>query len=157
MDIVLQGVAAGVVGTVVMDLGNTLFARAGIISKVEVGIIGRMAAGWMRGRFWYGHPGEMEEATHETPLGYITHYAIGVGFAGPYVLGWDVLVGGPASPAWAVAYGVFTTVASWFFVYPAMGLGAFGRRSPDGLRAVFSPLANHSFYGLGLAAGIALL
>jgi hypothetical protein len=40
-----------------------------------------------------------------------------------YVLGWDLLVGGPASPVWALAYGVATTVASHFFVFPSMGLG----------------------------------
>jgi hypothetical protein len=140
-----------------MDSLNHLFARAGLITKIDVGMIGRMAAGWMRGRFRYGHPTEMKEVANETLYGYVTHYAIGVGFAVPYVLGWDLLVGGPASPAWAVPYGVATTVASWFFVYPSMGLGALGRRSPDGLKASYSPLASHLFFGLGMAAGIALV
>jgi hypothetical protein len=47
-------------------------------------------------------------------------------------------------------------VASWFFVFPSMGFGVFGRRSPEGLKAPLSSLANHSFYGLGLGIGIAL-
>jgi hypothetical protein len=157
MDVVLQGVAAGVLGTLVMDLGNLLLARAGIISKIDLGMIGRMAAGWTRGRFRYRHPVEMDEVARETLYGYFTHYAIGVSFAVPYVLGWALMVGGPASPAWALAYGVATTAASWFFVYPAMGFGALGRRSPDGLRAVLSPLANHFFFGLGMAVGIAFV
>ena len=63
---------------------------------------------------------------------------------------------GPASPAWALAYGVATTVASYFFVLPSMGMGVFGRRSPEGLRTPLSSLANHLFYGVGLAVGIAL-
>lgn len=155
MEVVVEGVAAGVLGTLAMDLGNLLLARAGIISKIDVGMIGRMAAGWTRGRFRYRHPSEMEEVASETFYGYLTHYAIGVSFAVPYVLGWVLIVGGPASPAWAVAYGVATTVASWFFVYPLMGLGVFGRRSPDGLKASISPLANHLFFGLGMAVGIA--
>ncbi|UCH20321.1 MAG: DUF2938 family protein, partial [Deltaproteobacteria bacterium] len=66
-------------------------------------------------------------------------------------------VGGPASPVWAIAYGVVTTVASYFFVLPSMGLGVFGRRSPEGIRAPLSSLANHLFYGVGLAVGIALM
>jgi len=156
MDLVLAVLAAGVLGTVAMDLGNLLFSRAGILSKIDVGMIGRMAAGWTRGRLRYRHPSEMDEVKNEKAYGYLTHYAIGVGFAVPYLLGWHVLVGGPASPPWAVAYGVATTVASWFFVYPSMGFGAMGRRSPDGLRAVLSPLANHFFYGLGMAGGVAL-
>jgi hypothetical protein len=156
MDLVVTGLAAGVMGTVVMDLGNLLFARAGIISKIDVGMIGRMAAGWTRGRVRYRHPSEMEEVPHEMAYGYVTHYAIGVGFAVPYVLGWQVLVGGDPSPTWAVVYGVATTAASWFFVYPCMGYGAFGRRSPDGLKASISTLANHLLFGLGMAVGIAL-
>jgi hypothetical protein len=157
MDLVVAGVVAGVLGTIVMDSLNLLFARAGMISRIDVGGIGRMAGGWARGRFWYGHPSEMEEIANEVPYGYVTHYAIGVGLAVPFVLGWDLLVGGPASPAWAVAYGVATTAASWFFVYPSMGFGVFGRRSPEGLRATLSSLANHLFYGLGIAVGVALV
>ena len=154
MDFTLEVLAAGVVGTVAMDLGNLLFSRAGLLSKIDMGMLGRMAAGWTRGRFRYQHPRELEEVANEKAYGYLTHYAIGVGFAVPYLVGWQVLAGGPASPAWAIAYGLATTVASWFFVYPSMGFGILGRRSPDGLRAVLSPLANHLFYGLGMAGGL---
>jgi uncharacterized membrane protein YeaQ/YmgE (transglycosylase-associated protein family) len=157
MDLIVTGVVAGVLGTLVMDSLNLLFARTGMISKIDVGMIGRMAAGWARGRFRYGHPSEMEEVANEMLYGNITHYTIGVGLAVPYVLGWNLLVGGPASPVWALAYGVATTVASWFFVFPSMGFGAFGRRSPEGMRAPLSSLANHLFYGVGIAVGIALV
>jgi hypothetical protein len=127
-----------------------------MLSKIEVGMIGRMSAGWARGRFRYRHPDEMEEVANEMLYGYITHYTIGVGFAVPYVLGWDLLVGGPVSPLWTLAYGVATTVASLFFVYPSMGLGVCGRRSPEGIRAPLSSLANHLFYGVGMAVVVAL-
>ena len=156
MDLVVTGVVAGVLGTLVMDLLNLLFARTGMLSKIDVGMIGRMAVGWSRGRFRYGHPSEMEQVANEMLYGYVTHYTIGVGLAVPYVLGWDLLVGGPASPVWALAYGVATTVASLFFVFPSMGLGVFGRRSPEGIRSPLSSLANHLFYGVGISVGIAL-
>ena len=156
MDLIVAGVGAGVLGTAVMDALNHLFARTGMLSKIEVGMIGRMSAGWARGRFRYGHPGEMQQVANEVLYGYVTHYAIGVGLSVPYVLGWDLLIGGPASPVWALAYGVATTVASWFYVYPSMGLGVCGRRSPDGLRAPLSSLANHLFFGVGMAVAVAL-
>lgn len=156
MDLTMEVLAAGVLGTVAMDLGNFLLSRAGVLSKIEVGMIGRMAMGWTRGRLCYRHPSEMEERRNERAWGFITHYSIGLAFAFPYVVGWQILVGGPVSPPGAVAYGLATTVASWFFVYPSMGFGALGRRSPDGLRAVLSPLANHFFFGLGMAGGIML-
>ena len=157
MDLVVTGVAAGVLGTLMMDSLNLLFARTGMISKIDVGMIGRMAVGWARGRFRYGHPSEMEQVANEKLYGYFTHYAIGVGLAVPFVLGWDLVVGGSASPLWAIAYGLATTVASYFFVFPSMGLGVAGRRSPEGMRAPLSALANHLFYGVGIAVGIALV
>jgi hypothetical protein len=157
MDIVLMGVAAGVLGTLVMDLLNHLFARTGVLTRIDIGTIGRMSAGWLRGRFRYRHPGEMEEVAGEMLCGYVAHYTIGVGLAVTFVLGWDLLVGGPVSPTWALAYGVATTVASYFLVFPSMGLGVFGRRSPEGIRAPLSSLANHLFYGVGMAVAVALV
>ena len=156
MDLIVTGIVAGVLGTLVMDSLNHLFARTGMLSKIDMGMIGRMSAGWARGRFRYRHPGEMEQVANEMLYGYITHYTIGVGFAVPYVLGWDLLVGGPVSPLWTLAYGVATTVASLFFVYPSMGLGVCGRQSPEGIRAPLSSLGNHLFYGVGMAIAVAL-
>jgi hypothetical protein len=156
MTLVPAGVVMGVSGTVAMDVLNFVFSRAGIITRIDFGTIGRMAAGWLKGRFRYGHPNEMREVRHETLYGVMAHYSIGVGLAVPLVIGWDWMIGGPVSPIWAVVYGVATTAASWFFVYPCLGFGAFGRRSADGLKAVYSPLANHLFYGLGMAVGMGL-
>jgi len=156
MGLIVTGLIAGVLGTLAMDLLNHLFARTGMLTKIDVGMIGRMSAGWARGRFRYRNPGEMEPVANETLIGYLTHYSIGVGLAVPFVLGWDLLVGGPVSPVWALAYGVATTVASHFFVYPSMGLGVFGRLSPDGIKAPLSSLANHLFFGVGMAIAVAL-
>ena len=157
MEPIFKGIVTGVVGTLIMDLLNHRFAQIGAISKIDVRIIGRMAAGWSKGRFRYSHPDEMECVPNEMVYGYFTHYAIGVGLAIPFMLGWNLLVGGSASPVWALAYGVGTTVASWFLVFPSMGFGMLGRRSPEGLRAPLSSLANHLFFGLGMAMGIALV
>jgi hypothetical protein len=81
MDLVVTGVVAGVLGTLVMDSLNLLFARSGMLSKLGVATIGRMAAGWVRGCFCYGHPSEMEQVANEKLYGYISHYTIGVGLS----------------------------------------------------------------------------
>lgn len=155
--LLLTGFVAGVLGTLVMDVLNNLVARTGMFLKIDVAMIGRMAAGWTHGRFRYGHPDEMEQVPNEMTYGYLTHFAIGIALAVPFVLGWDLWIGGPVSPLWAVAYGAATTVASFFFVYPSMGLGVCGRRSPDGIKAFITPVANHLFYGVGVAVGVALV
>lgn len=156
MDLVVAGFMAGVLGTLAMDLLNRLVARSGVLLQIDVAMIGRMTASWARGRFRHRHPEEIRQVPNEMIYGYVAHYAIGVGLAIPFVLGWDFWVGGPPSAGWAVVYGVATSVISFFFVYPSMGLGVFGRRSPAKIRILITPLANHLFYGGGLAAAIAL-
>ena len=156
MDLILKGIFAGVLGTLAMDSLNLLCARIGMILRIDVGMIGRMSAGWVRGRFCYRHPSEMIPVANEKFIGYITHYAIGVGLAIPFVLSWAHFFQGPAPPAWALVYGIATTVASVFFVYPSMGFGVFGMRSPEGIRAPLSSLANHLFYGMGMAVAVAI-
>jgi hypothetical protein len=157
MELILKGIVAGVFGTFIMDSLNHLFALIGVISKIDMRIIGRMAVGWTKGRFKYNHPEEMECVTNEMVYGYFTHYAIGVGLAIPFMLGWNLLVGGPVSPLWTFVYGVATTVASLFFVYPSMGFGMFGWRSPEGIKSSLSSLANHAFFGVGMAVAVALI
>ena len=157
MNLILLGIMAGIAGTLVMDAMNYLLSRGGLLQEIDIRMIGRMSAGWSRGRFRYQHPQEMQESGGEWVLGWITHYAISVMFALIYVLGWHFLFGNPVSAAWALVYGIATTIASQCLVFPSMGLGLFGRRSPHGLRAALSSLANHTFFGIGMALVIALL
>lgn len=157
MDLVITSFLSGVLGTLAMDLLNNLIARTGMFHKIDVAMIGRMAAGWIHGRFRYGHPDEMEKVPNEMIYGYFAHFGIGVGLAVPFVIGWSLWVGGTPSPIWAVLYGFGTTAASFFFVYPSMGLGVFGWRSPERMKAFITPIANHLCYGVGLALGVALI
>ncbi len=157
MDLIVTGVVAGVLGTLVMDSLNYLFARTGMISRIEVALIGRMSAEWVRGRSAMRIQARWNRSRMRCSTVLLRTTPIGVCLAVPYVLGWAVLGGGSPSPLWALVYGAATTVASWFFVYPSMGMGVFGRLSPEGMKAPLSSLANHLFYGVGLAVGVALV
>jgi hypothetical protein len=44
MDLIVTGVVDGVLGTLMMDSLNHLFARIGVISKIDVRLIGSMDA-----------------------------------------------------------------------------------------------------------------
>jgi len=154
---ILLGIMAGIAGTLVMDVMNHVLSRMGVVLNIDIRMIGRVSAGWMHGRFRYRCPQEIEEAGGEWVLGYVTHYSISVLFALIYVLGWHFLIGGPLSVGWALVYGIATTIASQCLVFPSMGLGLFGWQSPHGLRAPLSSLANHTFFGIGMALAIALL
>jgi hypothetical protein len=118
-------------------------------------MIGRMPAGWAHSSLRHSHPNEMQQVANGKLHGYITNYAIGVNLV-PFTLGWDIFVGSPASPVWTLIYGVATMVSAVFFVCPSMGLGLFGWRSPESIRAPLSSMANHLFFGQGMAAAVAL-
>ena len=154
--LVVAGTLAGLVGTFVMDVLNILVARTLYISRIDVAMIGRMATGWAHGRFCHSNPSEMQPVRNEVVIGLASHYAIGVALSVPFVFGWSFLIGSSPSPPWALVYGIGTTVVSWFLVYPSMGLGFLGLQSPEGTKAVVSSFANHLFYGLGLAIGMAI-
>jgi len=151
MEQAIVGIVAGVVGTLVMDLGNLIGARMGWLVPIDVPTIGRMAAGWINGRFVYDRPGDLVRVDNERTLGYLAHHGIGISLALVYVVGWPLLTGESITALGAIVYGIATTVASHFFVFPSLGLGVCGLRSPDGLKATFSSLANHFFFGLGMA------
>jgi hypothetical protein len=157
MHLVLSGIAAGVLGTLVMDAANFLLARVGILTKIDVRTIGRVSTGWVRGRVRYEHPSEIPQVSSALTRGYIAHYLIGMILAIAYLIGWELLIGGPPSAMWAFVYGVTTTAAAYLLLLPSIGLGICGRLSPDGIRLPLSSLVNHIFYGLGIAAGVALL
>jgi hypothetical protein len=53
MDFIVTGILAGVLGTLVMDYLNHLFAKRGILLKIDARMIGRMSVGWANGRFRY--------------------------------------------------------------------------------------------------------
>lgn len=157
MGTVTAGIAAGLLGTAAMDALNLMSARLGLVARIDVAMIGRMAAGWRAGRFRYASPEEIAAVPHERMQGYVAHYLIGVAFAVPFFLGWKLAMGGMLPPSYALAYGIATTVGPYLLIYPVMGLGVAGLRSPDGLRAPLSSLANHTFYGMGLAAAVLVL
>lgn len=151
IELLLVGITAGVVGTLFMDFVNFILARTGLLSKIDIAMIGRMSAGWMNGRFLYRHPDEMQTVSYERTVGWFTHYVISIVFALIYVFGWHFLIEDPVSPTWAIVYGFSTTAASQFLVFPSVGFGVFGHRSPEGIKAPLSSLVNHLFFGVGMA------
>ena len=98
MDHIISGIFVGVIGTLVMDLLNNLIARTGMFLKIDVVMIARMAAGWIRGRFRYENPDEMEHVSNETVYGYIMHFAIGIGLAVPFIVIWGLWADIPVTP-----------------------------------------------------------
>src|SRR5690606_21462636 len=96
----------------------------------------------------------------ERALGWLTHYGVGIAFAGLLVAGPGLAWAEQPSLLPALCIGVATVAAPWFVMQPAMGAGIAARKTPTPWRNRARSLANHTVFGFGLylaGAGVAVV
>lgn len=152
MRIVLIGCGA----TLVMDIWLVLLKRLGV-QTLNFAFIGRWVGHMPRGQFTHAAIGKAAPIPNELLLGWLTHYAVGVAFAG-------LLIGICGSawirhPTWApaVLVGVSTVVAPFLVMQPAMGSGIAGSKTPTPLKGRVRSVTNHAVFGLGLYLSASLI
>lgn len=149
-------ILVGIMATVVMDAWLLALARLGV-PVTDWRLVGRWVGGMPRGRFAHPAIAQAPAVRGEHALGWLTHYAIGVGYAGVLVAcagsGWlERPTIGPAS-----AFGLATVVMPLFVMQPAMGAGFAAARTATPWRNRLRALANHGVFGLGLYLGAAIV
>ena len=86
----------------------------------------------------------------ELAWGWLTHYAVGVAFAG-VLLSLQGVAWVHSPTLWpAPAVGMGTVAAPLLVMQPAMGSGFAASRTPTPLKNCLRSLANHTVFGLGL-------
>jgi hypothetical protein len=148
----VRAIAVGIVATLIMDFLSTVSARAGLNVPVDHRSIGRLARGWLRGRFIYRSPAEIEPFGDERLVGIIAHYAIGIAFSVVYFAILQLL-GFRAQVLPTFLYGVATSMASLLVLFPMVGLGVACLGTRGGAMMRRSSLVNHAYYGIGLIFG----
>jgi hypothetical protein len=149
-------VLIGAGATAVMDLWLLLLQRVGV-PTTNFALIGRWVGHLARGRVAHSTISTSPAITGERALGWLTHYAVGVAYAGLLIalqgLGWM------REPTFlpALAFGVATVAMPLFVMQPAMGAGIAGTKTPSPAANVLRSLANHAVFGSGLFVTAALL
>jgi len=139
----------GIGATVVMDVWLTFLKRMGV-QTLDFALIGRWVGHLFRGRFVHASIKKAQPIPGELMLGWFTHYAIGIAFAGLlvgiYGIGWT------SAPSLlpAVLVGMSTVVAPLFVMQPAMGSGFAASKTPTPLKNCIRSVVNHTVFGLGL-------
>ncbi len=155
---ILIGIIAGIIGTYAMDMFNSLLSRWKLIASVNPVLLGRLAEGWVRGRFIYENPAQVSPVKHERLKGTITHYLIGAVLGTLpvlfIVLHFDHWV---YTIVYFTVYGAATTVFAYFFLFPSIGMGFMGIKSPPETPMMRTALVNHINYGLGMGVAFYLL
>lgn len=139
----------GVGATAVMDGWMLILARLGVPTS-NWGLVGRWVGHMPKGRFAHASMANTPAIRGELAVGWMTHYAIGIGYA----IGLLALVG----TAWArqptllpaLVFGLVTVAAPLFVMQPAMGSGFAASKTASPLKTCVRSLANHGIFGLGL-------
>ncbi|MEW6118904.1 MAG: DUF2938 domain-containing protein [Pseudomonadota bacterium] len=146
----------GIGATAVMDVWLTFLKRMGV-PTLDFAYIGRWVGHLARGTLTHASIRAAQPIPGELALGWLTHYAIGVAFAGLlvglYGIGWA------KSPSFlpAVLVGVGTVAAPLFVMQPAMGSGFAASKTPTPLRNCLRSVVNHTVFGMGLYLSAALI
>jgi hypothetical protein len=147
------GVPAGVLATITMDgimvAASSLGGSAFISKRTDVDVIGRWAAGLLRGR-WRNDDITIEPARRgEVGLGLLTHYSTGIILTQAFLLLPRRQGGRPSVPG-GTAFGIATAALPLLVMFPSMGYGWFGLRSGEAARINRIMLLGHTAFGVGI-------
>lgn len=157
LSLIAHTIAVGIVATALMDAWVALLSRRGVPS-MGFAMVGRWVAHIARGELVHAAISKAAPMPFELGLGWLTHYLVGMAYAGLLVgvLGPDWLRAPTFLPA--LAFGALTVTAPWFVMQPAMGAGFLALKTPTPLKNCLRNLVNHAVFGAGLylaAAGLA--
>jgi hypothetical protein len=152
MEFAVRTVLIGIGATVLMDLWGLVLRRGFGVASLDYALVGRWVGHMRSGRFAHSSIRTAPGIPGERVLGWITHYASGVMFAGVLVAGYGVEWARQPSPGPALAVGLATIVAPFFVMQPGMGLGIAASRTPKPNVARLRSVATHTVFGLGLYA-----
>jgi hypothetical protein len=147
------GVPAGVLATITMDgamvAASYLGGSALSSDRLGVDVIGRWAAGLVRGRWRHDDITSEPARAGELVMGMLTHYGTGVILTQAFLLLSRRDTGRSALPA-GTAFGIATAVLPLLVMFPSMGYGLFGLRSGDAARLNRIMLLGHTAFGVGI-------
>lgn len=139
----------GIGATAVMDAWLLLLRRLGVTS-LSFALVGRWVGHLARGTIVHPAIAEAAPIPGELALGWLTHYGVGIVFAGLLVAAQGIAWMGEPTVLPAIAVGVATVAAPWFVMQPAMGAGFAASRTPTPWKNCLRSLANHAVFGVGL-------
>ena len=112
----------GIGATAVLDIWLFVLRRMGV-PTLNFAFVGRWVGHLTRGKFMHAGIGNSKSIRGELALGWFTHYAIGILFAGA-LLGMQGMSWARQPTLWpCILFGVCTVLMPLFVMQPAMGAG----------------------------------
>lgn len=157
MRLLAYAILIGVGATMLIDLWALLLRRVFRVRSLDYCLLGRWVLHIPRGVVRHDNIGAAARQPYECPVGWTTHYLIGMTFAAIFVL----LV----SETWlarptllpALAFGAATVLVPFFTMQPSFGLGIAASKTPHPNQARLKSLMTHTVFGVGLYVSAILL
>jgi hypothetical protein len=155
MEIATRILAAGIGGTLAMDVWGQAQKRVTGAPVPDYALVGRWLGHMRRGRFRHAAITAAAPMAHEKAIGWSAHYATGIAFAALMPLLWGP--GWLATPTLlpALALGLASIAAPFLLMQPGFGLGMAASKTPRPWAARRRSILNHLVFGAGLYLGAA--
>jgi hypothetical protein len=127
-----------------------LFLKSRKVPTLDFALLGRWIGHALRGRWMHEAIARAAPVRRERALGWATHYAVGIAFAGVLVGVYGASWTRSPSLVPALLVGLATVLAPLFVMQPAMGAGIAASRTPTPVRNCLRSVANHAVFGAGL-------
>ena len=151
-EIFLKATLVGVGGTIVLDLYALMMSRVLGVTATNWAVFGRWFGNMAHGQFVHPAMSKAAPVKGELTIGWIAHYAIGIGYGLLLVALWgEVWLERPTLlPPMILAWVLL--VAPYFIMMPGMGMGIAGSRTPQPNVTRLKSVMGHSVFGLGMYA-----
>lgn len=158
MEMLAWAFLGGIVGAVLMDVTETVAAKVGITSGVNVALVGRWSSGLLHGQFVHANILDSKPSACEVKAGWAFHFLVGGGgVALVYPLFFQA-TGLPLPENYLLGgllFGLTTSLLPWLVLLPSFGWGFFGKRGPQGSNALLASTLSHIPYGLVVGTVVA--
>ena len=149
-EFLLFSLLLGIGATLFMDIWALVQLKLFKIPSLNYAFVGRWIGHMFRGTFQHHPIMNSPSIKGEAAIGWVAHYAIGILFAGFFLLvlgtGWmnepDFLS--------ALLMGTLTVCAPFFLMQPSFGFGIAASKTPAPNTARIRSLIAHSSFGIGL-------
>jgi len=141
----------GIVATLIMDFLAGVLAKRKIIHPfITPEAVGRWFLYIFKGKFVHEDINKSPPLKNEKLWCLISHYLIGVGLSGVYLL-FEVVEPTIQNQYWIpLVYGIVTVFLPWFWLLPSTGYGFIASKASNRFAVIRTNLINHTNFGLGL-------
>ena len=150
--ILFKAALVGIGGTIVLDVWALFTARVMGLSAANWAMVGRWFGNMPHGRFMQETMTKAEPINGEHAIGWIAHYAIGIGYGLLLAAFWgqDWIDRPTLLPPMILVWVLL--VVPYFIMMPGMGMGIAGSRTPKPNLTRLKSVMGHSVFGLGMYA-----